>query len=69
MYITLEGIIINEGFLHPIWVCYVECREFLLFFLSIKQKLGYAWLLVPHTLAKLILLGINLSVKQNLGHA
>ena len=24
IYITLEDIIINEGSLHPIWVCYIE---------------------------------------------
>ena len=30
MYITLEDIIINEGFLYLIWVYYIECYVFLL---------------------------------------
>ena len=37
--------------------------------LNIKQNLGYAWLLRPHILGKLIFLVICLSVKQNLGYA
>ena len=28
MYIILEDIIINEGFLHPIWVYYITCHAF-----------------------------------------
>ena len=36
--------------------------------LSIKQNLGYAWFLGPHTLGKFILSIIYLNVKQNLGH-
>ena len=32
-------------------------------FLSIKQNIGHAWLFGPHTLGKLILLIISLSIK------
>ena len=35
---------------------------------SIKQNIGYAWLLGLHALGKLILHIISLSVKQNLGY-
>ena len=31
--------------------------------LDIKQNLGYAWLLRPHTMSKLIFLVISLSIK------
>ena len=38
--------------------------------LSIKQNLGHAWLLGPHTLGKLIIfIIIFLNIKQNLSHA
>ena len=37
--------------------------------LSIKQKLGHAWFPKPHTLGKLMLKVIFLSVKQNLSYA
>ena len=36
---------------------------------SIKQNLGYAKLLRPHVLGKLICHVISLSIKQNIGHA
>ena len=39
------------------------------FFLSVKQNLGYAWLLGPHTLGKLTFNSIFISVKQNLSYA
>ena len=41
----------------------------LLICLSIKQNIGHAWLLKPHTLDKLMLHIICLSIKQDLGHA
>ena len=41
----------------------------LITYLSIKQNLGHAWFLGPHTLGKLVLLIICLSIKQNHGHA
>ena len=37
--------------------------------LNIKQNIGHAWLLGPHTLGKLIFLIICLSVKQNIDYA
>ena len=37
-------------------------------YLNIKQNIGYAWLLEPHILGKLIFLIISLSIKQNLSH-
>ena len=36
--------------------------------MDIKQNIGHAWLLRPHTLGKLIFLIISLSAKQNLGN-
>jgi len=41
----------------------------LVIYLNIKQNFGHVWLLGPHTLGKLILLIICLSIKQKLGHA
>ena len=38
-------------------------------YLNIKQNIGYAWLLEPYILGKLIFLVISLSIKQNLSHA
>ena len=38
-------------------------------YLNIKQNIGYAWLLEPQILGKLIFLVISLSIKQNLSHA
>ena len=36
--------------------------------LGVKQNIGHAWFLGPHTLDKLMLSIIRLRVKQNLGH-
>ena len=37
--------------------------------LNVKQNLGHAWFLGPHTLSKLILLVTYLSVKKNIDYA
>ena len=38
----------------------------IIIYLIVKQNLGHAWFLGPHTLDKLILVIIYLSVKQNI---
>ena len=37
--------------------------------MNIRQNLGHAWFLGPHTLGKLIFLITCLNIEQNLGHA
>ena len=41
----------------------------LITYLNIKQNLGHAWFLRPHTLGKLIFLITCVNIKQNLGYA
>ena len=48
---------------------FMTLRVALITGIDIKQNLGHAWHLGPHTLGKLIFLVICLSVKQNLGYA
>ena len=45
-----------------LYVVFVTC-------LNIKQSLGYAWFLRPHSLDKLIFLIVYWSIKLNIGHA
>ena len=49
-------------------VVHATCKLSHYFQAHIKHNLNHAWLFGPHTLGKLILYIICLSVKQNLGH-